>query len=315
MKIVSLSYPITPEQKLQIGGPLVAAIGQFDGLHLGHASVISQAVSIARREGLPSAVITFYPHPKDVMRKGNYEGYLTPQPDKEEILAGMGVDVLYVVDFDEEFSRVSPEDFVTNMLLPLQLHTAVVGFDFRYGFKGEGRADMLQEMSRDAIHVVIVPPFLMEGEKVGSSAIRAALYSGRLEDASRWLGRSYRVRGTVVHGEKRGRKIGFPTANIELHANYVTPALGVYAVWARCAPDEEWLPGVMSIGVKPTFHDEMPEPVYEVHLLDFEGDLYGRTMTVDLVHYLRKELKFSSVDELIAQIGRDADEARRLLKG
>lgn len=313
MKIVSISYPLSPEQKAALGRPQVAAIGQFDGLHLGHASVISTAVGIASKENIPSAVITFYPHPKDVMRKGNYEGYLTPQTVKEELLAEMGVDILYVVDFNEEFSRVSPEDFVTEMLLPLQLHTAVVGFDFRFGFKGAGRADMLEEMSGGRMRVVTVPPFLIDGEKVGSSAIRAALYEGRMEDANRWLGRYYRIRGTVVHGEKRGRKIGFPTANLELDGHYVTPALGVYAVWARCGEDERRLPGVMSIGLKPTFHDEMKEPVYEVHLLDFEGDLYDQMMIVDVVRFIRREMKFTSVDELIAWIGRDAEEARAIL--
>ncbi|KKO53302.1 bifunctional riboflavin kinase/FAD synthetase [Paenibacillus sp. DMB20] len=314
MKIVSLSYPLTPEQESELGQPQVAAIGQFDGLHLGHASVISTAVDIARKEGIPAAVITFYPHPKDVMRKGNYEGYLTPQTDKQELLADMGIDILYVVDFNEDFSRVSPEDFVTGMLLPLQLHTAVVGFDFRFGFKGEGRADMLHDMSQGRMRVVTVPPFLIDGEKVGSSSIRAALYAGQIEEANRWLGRYYRIRGTVVHGEKRGRKIGFPTANLELEGHYVTPALGVYAVWARCSGDGQWLPGVMSVGLKPTFHDQMKEPVYEVHLLDFDGDLYGQTMIVDVVQFIRKELKFNSVNELIDRIHRDVEESRTILK-
>lgn len=313
MKIISISYPLTPEQKMELGIPQVAAIGQFDGLHLGHASVISTAVNLARKEGIPSAVITFYPHPKDVMRKGNYEGYLTPQLDKQERLAEMGVDILYVVDFDEDFSRVSPEDFVKEMLVPLKIQTAVVGFDFRFGFKGAGRADMLHEMSDGTIQVVIVPPFLMDGEKVGSSAIRAALYSGRIEDVTRWLGRRYRIRGTVIHGKKRGRALGFRTANLELEGHYVTPALGVYAVWARCSQNEKWLPGVMSVGLNPTFRDGIVNPSFEVHLLDFDGDLYGQTMIVDLVQYIRKEQKFNSVDELIEAISRDVAETREIL--
>ena len=313
MKIVSISYPLTSEQKNEHGIPQIAAIGQFDGLHMGHASVISTAVGLAHKEGIPAAVITFYPHPKDVMRKGNYEGYLTPQPDKQELLVDMGVDILYVVDFNEELSQVSPEDFVKEMLMPLQLHTAVVGFDFRFGFKGAGRADLLYDMSEGTIRVVTVPPFLMDGEKVGSSSIRAALYSGHISDATRWLGRNYRIRGTVIHGEKRGRALGFRTANLELLEHYVTPALGVYAVWARCTSQEEWLPGVMSIGLKPTFHEGIVKPIYEVHLLDFDGDLYGQTMIVDVVQFIRKELKFNSVEELIEGIRRDVDETRKIL--
>lgn len=313
MKIVSISYPLTSEQKIEHGIPQIAAIGQFDGLHTGHASVISTAVDLAREEGLPSAVITFYPHPKDVMRKGNYEGYLTPQQDKQKLLADMGVDILYVVDFNEEFSQVSPEDFVTEMLMPLQLHTAVVGFDFRFGFKGAGRADMLHDLSRGTIQVVTVPPFLMDGEKVGSSSIRAALFNGQVSEATRWLGRYYRIRGTVIHGEKRGRALGFRTANLELEEHYVTPALGVYAVWARCTHHDDWLPGVMSVGLKPTFHDGIVKPIYEVHLLDFDEDLYGQTMVVDVVEFIRRELKFNSIDELIAGIQSDVEKTREIL--
>ncbi|WP_054956120.1 bifunctional riboflavin kinase/FAD synthetase [Paenibacillus dakarensis] len=313
MKIVSLSYPLTPEQKIELGMPQIAAIGQFDGLHTGHASVISTAVELARKESLPSAVITFYPHPKDVMRKGKYEGYLTPQQDKQQLLSDMGVDILYVVDFNEEFSQVSPEDFVTEMLMPLQLHTAVVGFDFRFGFKGAGHADMLCEMSQGTIQVVIVPPFLMDGEKVGSSAIRAALYNGHISDVTRWLGRYYRIRGTVIHGEKRGRALGFRTANLELEENYVTPALGVYAVWARCTSHQEWIPGVMSVGLKPTFHEGIVKPIYEVHLLDYDGDLYGQTMVVDVVEFIRRELKFNSIDKLIKEIQNDVEKTRAIL--
>ncbi|NMO96206.1 bifunctional riboflavin kinase/FAD synthetase [Paenibacillus lemnae] len=312
MEIVSLSFPLTVEQISRHGHAQTAAIGQFDGLHLGHASVISTAVEISRREGHPAAVMTFFPHPKDVMRKGNYEGYLTPQEDKQKLLADMGVDVLYVMNFNEEFSLVSPEQFISEVLKPLQLHTIVVGFDFRFGHKGAGHADMLHEMSGGMMEVVIVPPLLVDGEKVGSSPIRTALQAGRMDEVNRSLGRHYRISGTVIHGEKRGRQIGFPTANLELKAPYVTPAQGVYAVRAHCSSDGVWREGVMSIGLKPTFHEGMAEPVYEVHLLDFEGDLYGQVMTVDLIAFIRGQLKFNSINELIDRISQDVNETRQL---
>ncbi|CAM3637037.1 MULTISPECIES: bifunctional riboflavin kinase/FAD synthetase [Paenibacillus] len=314
MRIVSLSYPINPETVLEAGVPKVAAIGQFDGLHLGHESVISTAVGIAREQGLPAALITFYPHPKDVIGKGNYEGYLTPQADKEKLLQEMGIDILYVVEFNKAFSEVSPEAFVSDMLLPLSLQTAVVGFDFRFGHKGAGDAVKLQALSEGAMSVVTVPPFLVDGEKVGSSSIRIALQTGQLTDANRWLGRNYSIRGTVIHGEKRGRQIGFPTANLELTDPYVIPALGVYAVRARSEQEGSWIAGVMNVGVKPTFHEGITKPIFEVHLFDYSGDLYGQVMTVEMVQYIRKEHKFESVQELVEWIHRDAVEARKIMK-
>ncbi len=314
MRVVSLSYPVSSDIVREAAEPKVAAIGQFDGLHLGHASVLSTAVNIARENGVPAALITFYPHPKDVIGKGSYEGYLTPQPDKQQLLEAMGIDILYVVEFNKEFSQVSPETFVEEMLLPLNLQTAVVGFDFRFGHKGAGDAVKLQELGEGRMSVVTVPPFLVDGEKVGSSSIRIALKTGQLSDANRWLGRNYHIRGTVIHGEKRGRKIGFPTANLELTDPFVAPALGVYAVRARTDKHHNWIPGVMNIGVKPTFHEGITEPIFEVHLFDFDGDLYDQIMTVDIVQYIRKEHKFESVQELVEWIQRDAVEARKILK-
>lgn len=220
---------------------------------------------------------------------------------------------MYVVEFNKEFSQISPETFVEEMLFPLHLQTAVVGFDFRFGHKGAGDAAELEKLSAGRMSVVTVPPFLVDGEKVGSSAIRIALQTGKLSDANRWLGRNYQIRGTVIHGEKRGREIGFPTANLELTDPYVVPALGVYAVRARMDHHDSWIPGVMSIGVKPTFHEGITEPIFEVHLLDYNGDLYDQVMTVDLIHYIRKEHKFESVQELVEWIQRDADEARKIL--
>jgi riboflavin kinase/FMN adenylyltransferase len=289
----------------------VVAIGQFDGIHLGHASVISSAIHLAKQKGIPSAVVTFNPHPKEVMGKGDYEGYLTPLRDKQELLASMGIDTLYVAQFDEEFSRVSPQDFFTGVLLPLNIDTVVVGFDFRFGYQGVGDVEMLREMGLGNMDVKIAPPFLLEGEKVSSSGIRKALQSGRLELANRLFGRNYKLRGIVIDGEKRGRTIGFPTANLKLDDRYVVPSKGVYAV--RAYYHEEWIPGVMNVGVKPTFHEGVIAPSYEVHLFHFNEDLYGKHLTVELVHFLREERRFPSVQELIEQITADAQTAEQLL--
>ncbi|CAH1193478.1 Bifunctional riboflavin kinase/FMN adenylyltransferase [Paenibacillus auburnensis] len=311
MRTVTLSYPMPPETAAEWAQPQVAALGQFDGLHRGHASVITSAVALARRQGVPAAVMTFHPHPKDVMGKGDYDGYLTPPKDKQELLSGMGVDILYIIDFNEQLSRVSPQDFVSIMLLPLQIITAVVGFDFRFGYLGEGDADMLRELGLGAMSVETVPPFLLDGEKVSSSGIRKSLQSGDLALANSWFGRCYHLRGIVGHGEKRGRTIGFPTANLQLEDRYVIPAKGVYAV--KVFFKEEVLYGVMNVGVKPTFHDGMVAPSFEVHLFDFAADIYGQELTVELEGFIRPERKFESIDALISQISKDAETAKVLL--
>ncbi|AIQ64405.1 riboflavin biosynthesis protein RibF [Paenibacillus stellifer] len=313
MRTVTLTYPVPPGNAEGIPQqPQIAALGQFDGLHRGHASVITAAVSKAREEGVPAAVITFYPHPKDVMGKGDYEGYLTPPADKAQLLDEMGVDIMYVIEFNDQLSKVSPEEFVANMLRPLNISMAVVGFDFHFGYKGEGDADKLRELGLDFMQVETVPPFQLNGEKVSSSGIRKALQTGAMELANLWFGRCYHLRGVVEHGEQRGRTIGFPTANLRLEDRYVIPAKGVYAVLAHL--DGDVLPGVMNVGVKPTFHEGVTAPTFEVHLLHFSGDVYGREMTVELVEFIRPERKFDSIDALVSQIRLDAETAENLLK-
>ncbi|OAB35775.1 bifunctional riboflavin kinase/FMN adenylyltransferase [Paenibacillus macquariensis subsp. defensor] len=311
MKTVILSYPLSSEMLHEQASSQVIAIGQFDGIHQGHTSVIASAVSLAKRKGIPSAVVTFNPHPKEVMGKGDYEGYLTPLANKQELLAGMGVDTMYVAQFDEDFSRVSPQDFFTGVLLPLNIDTVVVGFDFRYGYQGAGDVETLREMGLGIMNVEIISPFPLEGEKVSSSNIRKALQTGDLQQANEWLGRCYQLRGTVIEGEKRGRTIGFPTANLKLDDRYVVPAKGVYAI--RVFYNDGWIPGVMNIGVKPTFHEGVIAPSYEAHLFHFNESLYGEHLTVELVHYLREERKFPSIQELITQIQIDAKLAEELL--
>lgn len=311
MEIINISYPLTPDVIERCAKSQVLAIGQFDGLHLGHASVIESAVSLAARANLPASLMTFHPHPKEVMKKGDYEGYLTPPTQKEAILQQMGIDILYIVEFNDAFSRVSPHNFVVGMLLPLEVHTAVVGFDFRFGYQGEGHADMLHNLSEGALEVVTMPPFLIDGEKASSSSIRKYLQEGNIEEANRLLGRPYVLSGTVVGGEKRGRTIGFPTANIQLDEYFVLPSKGVYAV--NVTYDGNKISGVMNIGVKPTFHSDGYAPSIEVHLLDFSKEIYDQTLTVELIRYIREERKFGSIDELIAQITKDTMTARQLL--
>jgi len=311
VKTIYLTYPLTEEVIAQCTRQQVVAIGQFDGLHLGHASVIESAMRVAAEQGLPSGVMTFHPHPKEVMKKGDYEGYLTPPAEKEKIIREMGVDYLYIVDFNDSFSRVSPQNFVNGMLMPLGIHTAVVGFDFHFGYRGEGHAGMLRELSDYKLEVTIVPPFLIDGDKVSSSSIRLDLQEGNVKQVRHLLGRPYSLSGTVMHGEKRGRTIGFPTANLRMSEHYVLPRKGVYAV--RVGYGDQMLHGVMNVGVKPTFHENEMVPSIEIHLLEFSGDLYGKPLSVELIGFIRDERKFGSIDQLVAQITNDAETAKQIL--
>ncbi|UVI32546.1 bifunctional riboflavin kinase/FAD synthetase [Paenibacillus spongiae] len=313
MEIITINYPL---QGLEDKGPIrpkTLAIGHFDGVHKGHQSVIRRAVDVARAEGLEAAVMTFHPHPKEVLGRGSeYTTCLTPLEDKLERFRSLRVDIVYVVTFNLTFAAVSPAAFVDEMLRPLQVKRAVVGFDFSFGAKGAGRAETLRELAGSDMKVDIIEPLMMDGDKVSSTLVREALAGGRPETAEQLLGVPFSLRGTVVKGEGRGRTIGYPTANIQLAGAYVTPRLGVYAVMAELSDGERYS-GVLNVGVKPTFHDSLPMPVMEVHLFDYEGDLYGSTVRISFISFLRSEKKFASVQELIEQIGADALKARSVL--
>lgn len=311
MNIVHLFYPVDGSMKDIPDTGQVLAIGDFDGVHLGHRSVLAEAARIAAAKRLPLAVMTFNPHPREVLGMEDYARYLAPIHDRMRLFAELGVDLAYVTAFDRAFARVSPEQFIDRMLVPLRIDTVVVGFDFTFGHQGSGTTDTLARLCEGRIDVCVVPPFYLDGQKVSSTLIRDALAAGDMDKVLRYLGRPYRISGWVVQGEQRGRRIGFPTANLDLTAPYVIPATGVYAVLVTV--DGRRYEGVMNIGHKPTFRQDRAEPTLEVHLLDFSGDLYGRTLKVDLIGYLRPERRFASVEELTAQIRRDIDTARHLL--
>ncbi len=289
----------------------VLAIGEFDGVHLGHREVIRRTVETARRLGIPAAIMTFHPHPREVLGNGVYSRLLTPLKIKQAILESLGVDILYVVDFSEDFMRVSPRQFVHDMLCPMKVNTVFVGFDFTFGHRGAGTPDTLCELAEGRFAVEVVRPYHLGGVKVSSTLIREQLLSGRVEEANKLLGRRYSVAGSVVHGDGRGRTIGFPTANVSVADNYLIPANGVYAVQARLK--DGICGGVMNIGVKPTFAESLPEPTLEVHLFDFDRNIYDEPIEVELIAYIRSERKFASAAELIEQIRRDADQARTML--
>ncbi|RED66076.1 bifunctional riboflavin kinase/FAD synthetase [Cohnella lupini] len=293
------------------------AIGFFDGVHLGHQEVVRQAVSLARQQGLVPAVMTFDPHPRVVLGHGSqYQTVLTPLADKLELLADLGVEAAYVIHFDHDFSEVTAEKFIKSFISPLGVKATTVGFDFSFGHRGEGNADTLRLYGNGEIHVQVISPVFLEGDKVSSTRIRDRLADGECHDASLLLGRPYVIKGTVVHGDARGRLLGFPTANLEPEQPYVIPRLGVYAIYVDVLDDEGFsegrYTGVLNSGFRPTFDAPGGALKLEAHLFDFDGDLYGRQLALTLDTFLRAEKKFESIDQLVQQISSDSAQAKEI---
>ena len=286
------------------------ALGNFDGVHLGHASVVRAAHSA--RPDAPLAVLTFEPHPREVFRPDDPPFRLTLSAERADALAGMGVDIVYEIPFTHEFSLMQPEDFITQVLHQgLGARHLASGADFAFGHRQRGDTTFLAERCQAlGMGVSLVPPITDQRGPISSTRIRRALQDGYPERATAELGRPWAIRGLVAHGDKRGRTIGFPTANVAL-GRHLEPARGVYAVTIR-VPGGAVYRGVANIDRRPTVNAG-PESRLEVNLFDFTGDLYGQDITVALIAYIRPEIKFPGLDALKAQIAADAAEARRLL--
>lgn len=293
------------------------AIGVFDGLHLGHRAILERALVRARERGSPCVVVSFDPHPDVVLAKGEFRipAPLTPLLEKRARLAAIGVDTLEVLPFTRELAALTPETFVERHLVaPWAPHALVVGHGFALGRGRTGNVGRLRAIGRThGFEVEEVPLVEVDGALVSSTRIRELLWTGRVAEAARLLGRPYSLIGTVVTGDGRGRRLGFPTANLRLHEEKMLPNDGIYAVRARIEADGTWRAGAMSIGVRPTFEGQVR--TVEVHLLDWSGELVGRELEVELVDWLRPELKFESPEALIAAMREDVAETRRRLAG
>ncbi len=286
------------------------ALGNFDGVHRGHAAVIRAAH--AARPDAPLAVLTFEPHPREVFRPDDPPFRLTLAAERADALAALGVDILYELPFNHEFSLMTADEFVATVLHGgIGARHLVSGQDFAFGHRRGGNTGFLAGRAEAlGMGLTLVSPVTDAGGPLSSTRIRRVLQDGYPERATADLGRPWAIRGMVSHGEKRGRTIGFPTANVPL-GRHLEPARGVYAVTIRLA-DGSWHKGVANIGRRPTVNAG-PESRLEVHVFDFGGDLYGQDITVALHGYIRAEVKFSGLDALKAQIGVDAQAARRLL--
>jgi len=304
---VSLADPASlPEALAQP----VLAVGNFDGVHLGHAALISEAVRLGRSLGRPAAILTFDPHPRAYFQPQAAFFSLTPPALKAEAAAALGARGMVTLSFDAALASLSAEAFVDGLIGErLGAAGVVVGTDFRFGRQRGGDAAMLEARALGlGLAASVVPPVLMDGEPVSSSRIRRLLREGDAAGAARLLGRDWTIRAVVAHGDKRGRILGYPTANLILDHG-VGLRHGIYAVRARV--DGRTHAAVASFGRRPTFDDGAPR--LEVHLFDFAGDLYGQTMDVSFAGWIRPELKFDGVDALIARMDADSREARTIL--
>ncbi|MCW5874951.1 MAG: bifunctional riboflavin kinase/FAD synthetase [Anaerolineales bacterium] len=288
-------------------------IGSFDGLHAGHQQIIKEITAGAHAQGAPAVVLTFEPHPAEVLR-GPLKGfYLLDPEDKLEIFASLGVDILIAHPFDDNLRNTTAEAFVQWVHERLNVQQLWVGHDFALGRDRQGNFDALRRFGAQmgfSVHQVM--PVRVDGQVVSSTSIRNALAEGDVSVAERLLGRRYALTGSVVSGAQRGRTIGIPTANVQVPERRLVPASGVYVTWAELAGVR--YPSVTNIGVRPTFEDGAPAPVVETHILDYSGgEFYGQPLRLEFVSRLRGEQKFAGVDELVRQIYLDIEQARATL--
>ena len=289
----------------------IVALGNFDGFHEGHQAVVGRAIARARAEGRPALVATFDPHPVRFFKPDLPPFRLTSLDQRQRLFGAAGADAMIVFHFDRALASVTAEDFVTDWLVGrIGAAGVATGEDFTFGKGRGGNVEVLKRLgAAHGLSVDAVAPVLAGDEPVSSSAIREALQAGDCETATRLLTRPFAIEGVVEHGDKRGREIGYPTANITL-GKYLRPRFGIYAVRGRL-PDGRLLDGAANLGIRPMF--DPPQELLEPYFFDFSGDLYGQTIEVDLISFIRPEQKFDSLDALTAQMDRDCADARRRL--
>jgi riboflavin kinase / FMN adenylyltransferase len=298
-------------------GDSVVTIGEFDGVHCGHQSIVARAARLGRERGLPVVVVTFDPHPDEVIRPGSHPPILSSARRRAELLAGLGVDAVCVLPFTLEFSRLDPDDFVRAVLVE-RLHAAavVVGEDFRFGHKAAGDVQLIAKLGEKYEYTTEGLPLLdRDGVTISSTAVRELLAAGDVAGAAKLLGRPHRVEGIVVRGHQRGRQLGFPTANVESPPHTAIPADGVYAGWLAILDEvgqetRRW-PAAISIGTNPTF-DGTVQTVEAYALAPHDLDLYGVHAAIDFGARLRGTLRFDSIEALVEQMHLDVAQTREL---
>jgi riboflavin kinase/FMN adenylyltransferase len=287
-------------------------IGSFDGVHLGHQALIQNMVNAAREISIPSAVLTFYPHPSVVLHGRRPSFYITSPEEKVTRLGDLGVDYVITQKFDRSLSQIRAKDFLQWVRDRLRVQMLWVGENFALGYKREGNIEFLREISKTFdFELHIVPPVFADGEIISSTRVREALRSGDVARVACYLGQPFILHGVVVQGSGRGEGLGIPTANLKIWEEMAYPGAGVYACFSEVTG--ETYKAVVNIGVRPTFNEDLDTPQIEAHLLDFNGNLYGKDVELNFVQRLRKERRFNGPEELLEQIQRDIERAKKIL--
>lgn len=310
MEVKKINHPYNPE--MIHDEDIVLILGFFDGVHSGHQSVIEQGVKLATKHNLKAVVMTFNRHPSLVYDKYDpiKHAYLTIDERKEELMRSLGVDILYEVGFTSRLGALSPEEFVKQYMIDWHVQYVVAGFDYTYGPGEVANMENLPEYAQDQFEVVVVQKKVQQGEKISSTRIRKLIAAGEVAEANRLLGYYYQTTGYVVHGDARGREMGYPTANIASHPDVFIPKNGIYAVLFNVGG--KWYGGMASIGYNVTFGFRNNYSL-EVNIFNFDQEIYGEDVKIKWIKYLREEIKFDEVDELIAQLDRDKEESLEIL--
>lgn len=308
MKVIHLKYPhqLNKEDHEEAYS---LAVGFFDGVHKGHQAVIQKAKEKAQQLGIKSALMTFDPHPSIVLGGRNEKVfYITPLAQKLDTLKKLGIDTVFVVNFTSDFAKLTPEQFIQYFITDLNIQHVTAGFDFSFGTFGKGSMQMMEQLSEGKFGVTTVEKQEDVEDKISSTRIRKSLQDGDMEQVRSLLGRAFEVPGIVIHGDKRGRTMGFPTANVQAMEGCYIPATGVYAV--KILVQNEWYNGVCNVGYKPTFNNPDEKHLsIEVHILNFDKNIYGEEVVVGWYKRIRSERKFNGIDELIEQIELDKQQA------
>jgi riboflavin kinase/FMN adenylyltransferase len=287
-------------------------IGSFDGVHRGHQEIIKGLVSDAKTEGVPSVALTFFPHPSAVLRGQKPIFYITSPDEKADLLGNLGVDYVITQRFDLKLARVRASSFLDTLQGRLGFRHLWVGVDFAFGYQREGDRRFLERVSAErGFELQVVQPVVIDSEVVSSTRIRNTLRAGQVSLAAEYLGRYFNITGVVVTGSDRGKRLGFPTANLQIQEGRAYPGPGVYVCLAEIA-GRRWK-AVTNIGVRPTFEEKQEIATVETHLLDFQGDLYHQEVELAFIERLRDERHFSNSDALISQINKDIQKARQIL--
>lgn len=304
MKIVKLKEPY--DKNAIVDSPIVLALGFFDGVHRGHQEVIKRAIEKGKSLGVKVTVMTFDRHPKIIFQNidGEKFKYLTMLDEKLEHFKNLGVDIAYVVKFDENLAYLSPQDFIDKYVVGLHAICVVAGQDYTYGKHDIANMDTISDFAKGRFEIITVDHLQRNNQKISSTQIRKDLDSGNVEAANLLLGYQYENHGTVEHGFKRGRKIGFPTLNVSIPKNERILGEGVYAVKVKIDKDNSWYEGMASIGHNETFGDDLEKTV-EINLFNFDKSVYGEKVIVKWYKFLREMVKFDSVEELIDQLNKD----------